>query len=68
MDSRAGDRIITGGGVSLCIDTTVYLLQNLFGRRLTEETAHTIEYHRAWRTNAEEFPPVITSSCAETAS
>jgi transcriptional regulator GlxA family with amidase domain len=32
----AGDRIITGGGVSLCIDATLYLLQNLFGREFAK--------------------------------
>jgi transcriptional regulator GlxA family with amidase domain len=57
----AGDRIITGGGVSLAIDTTLYLLQRLFGQHVAEETARTIEYHRAWSNNLAQFPPVITS-------
>lgn len=61
----AGDRIITGGGVSLCIDATLYLLQNLFGHEFAKETARTIEYQRAWHANAEQFPPVITSSFKE---
>jgi transcriptional regulator GlxA family with amidase domain len=62
----AGDRIITGGGVSLCIDTTLYLLQNLFGLDVAEETARTIEYHRAWYANLDQFPPVIISVFDET--
>ena len=63
----AGDRIITGGGVLLAVDTTLYLLQRLFGQYVAEETARTIEYHRAWSTNLDQFPPLITSRFEETA-
>src|ERR1700745_404121 len=33
-----GEGIVTGGGVSLCIDTTLYLLGDL-GERVADETA-----------------------------
>jgi len=51
--------IITGGGVSLCIDTTLYLLEKLFGRDMAAETARIIEYQRAWAANAKELPPLV---------
>jgi transcriptional regulator GlxA family with amidase domain len=52
-------RIITGGGVSLCIDTTLHLVQRLFGESIGAEVARSIEYHRAWAANKAQFPPVI---------
>jgi transcriptional regulator GlxA family with amidase domain len=52
--------IITGGGVSLCIDTTLYLLEKLFGHDMAAETARIIEYQRAWAANAKEFPPLVS--------
>jgi transcriptional regulator GlxA family with amidase domain len=53
------DRIITGGGVSLCIDTTLRVLQRLFGESMAAETAQSIEYHRAWAANMKQFPPAL---------
>jgi len=53
--------IITGGGVSLCIDTTLYLLKKLFGSEMAAETARIIEYQRAWAANLEQFPPVLSA-------
>jgi len=53
------ERIITGGGVSLCIDTTLHVLQRLFGESTAAETARIIEYHRAWTANREQFPPAL---------
>ena len=55
------DHIITGGGVSLCIDTMLFLLQKLFGQHMALETAKSIEYHRAQSANLEQFPPVTIS-------
>ncbi len=52
-------RIITGGGVSLCIDTMLHLLTKLFGRETAAETARIMEYHRAWEANLQQFPPVV---------
>jgi transcriptional regulator GlxA family with amidase domain len=54
--------IITGGGVCLCIDTTLHVLQTLFGREMAAETARSIEYHRAWSANLEQFPPAANDS------
>jgi transcriptional regulator GlxA family with amidase domain len=50
--------IITGGGVSLCIDTMLHVLQKLFGSGMAAKTARSIEYHRAWSANRKQFPPV----------
>ena len=49
-------RIVTGGGVSLCIDTTLHLLAKMLGADVARETARIIEYDRAWAANAEQFP------------
>lgn len=51
--------IVTGGGVALCIDTMLHLLQRLFGAGTAAETARIIEYQRAWTANLERLPPVI---------
>ncbi len=53
--------IITGGGVSLCIDTMLHLLKKLFGAEVAAETARIIEYQRAWQANLEQFPPLINT-------
>jgi transcriptional regulator GlxA family with amidase domain len=50
--------IITGGGVSLCIDAMLYLLKRLFGGNVAAETARIMEYQRAWSANLEQFPPL----------
>jgi transcriptional regulator GlxA family with amidase domain len=47
--------IVTGGGVSLCIDTTLHLLADLLGQQIADETARIIEYQRAQRANREGF-------------
>ena len=52
--------IVTGGGVSLCIDTMLHLLKKLYGPETAAETARIIEYQRAWAANLEQFPPVVT--------
>jgi transcriptional regulator GlxA family with amidase domain len=53
VDSGA---VVTGGGVSLCIDATLYLLERALGREVADETARILEYRRARRANAAEFP------------
>jgi len=53
--------VITGGGVSLCIDTMLYLLERLFGQDVAAETARIIEYQRAWAANLKEFPPLVAA-------
>jgi transcriptional regulator GlxA family with amidase domain len=54
--------IVTGGGVTLCIDTSLYILQRLLGRDVAVETARILEYQRAWAANLQQFPPLIASN------
>ncbi|MGA7807329.1 DJ-1/PfpI family protein [Bradyrhizobium sp.] len=56
-----GDGLVTGGGVTLCIDTTLHLLATMLGPRVANETARIMEYQRAWRANRIEFPPVLVT-------
>jgi transcriptional regulator GlxA family with amidase domain len=51
--------VVTGGGVTLCIDTTLYLIATMLGQRVADETARIMEYRRAWRANREGFAPVL---------
>jgi transcriptional regulator GlxA family with amidase domain len=55
---RAGG-VVTGGGVTLCIDTTLHLLASMLGPHVADETARIMEYQRAWRANREAFAPVL---------
>jgi transcriptional regulator GlxA family with amidase domain len=57
VDRGAG--VVTGGGVSLCIDTTLYLLASILGQPVADETARIMEYSRAWRANRDGFAPVL---------
>jgi transcriptional regulator GlxA family with amidase domain len=52
-------RIVTGGGVSLCIDTMLHVLNRRMGEDTAAEVARILEYERAWRANREQFPPLI---------
>ena len=54
-----GGGLVTGGGVSLCIDTTLYLLADMLGQHVADETARIMEYSRAWRANRDGFAPVL---------
>ncbi len=54
--------VITGGGVSLCIDTMLHLLNRLFGPETAAETARIIEYQRAWAANLSQFPPRLSTN------
>jgi transcriptional regulator GlxA family with amidase domain len=45
------DTIVTGGGVSLAIDATLYLIGMLFGETAREDVARVIEYDRAYEAN-----------------
>jgi transcriptional regulator GlxA family with amidase domain len=49
--------VITGGGVSLCIDAMLHLLRRLYGDDVARETARILEYQRAWAANLDQFPP-----------
>jgi transcriptional regulator GlxA family with amidase domain len=43
--------VVTGGGVSLAIDTTLYLIGKFYGEDARDEIAHLIEYDRAYAAN-----------------
>jgi transcriptional regulator GlxA family with amidase domain len=60
VDRGAG--VVTGGGVSLCIDTTLHLLAGMLGQPIADETARIMEYSRAWRANRDGFAPVLPAS------
>ena len=45
--------VVTGGGVSLAIDATLYLLGRIFGEDAAGEVARVIEYDRAFAANRE---------------
>ena len=49
------DGVITGGGVSLAIDGTLYVIGKLYGRETQDEIARAIEYDRAFAANAAHF-------------
>jgi transcriptional regulator GlxA family with amidase domain len=54
--------IITGGGVTLCIDAMLHVIARLFGAEDAAETARIIEYSRAWRANLHALPPYIAAA------
>ena len=43
--------VVTGGGVSLCIDTTLHILGDMLGEQVASETARILEYQRAREAN-----------------
>lgn len=51
--------VVTGGGVTLGIDTTLYLLQRLFGESAANETARIMEYGAAWQANRARLPALL---------
>jgi len=51
--------VITGGGVSLCIDAMLHLLRRFYGDDVARETARILEYQRAWSANLDQFPPLL---------
>jgi transcriptional regulator GlxA family with amidase domain len=51
--------VLTGGGVSLGIDMTLYLLQRFVGGAVAAETARILEYQRAWKVNAAALPDIV---------
>jgi transcriptional regulator GlxA family with amidase domain len=53
--------VVTGGGVTLCIDTTLHLIAGMLGPHVADETARIMEYQRAWRANREAFAPVLSA-------
>jgi len=53
LEARIVDEgtLITGGGVTLCIDATLYLLRRFVGEDVARKTAEAMEYSRAWEAN-----------------
>ncbi len=51
--------VVTGGGVSLCIDATLHILERTLGPAVASETARIIEYDRARAANSTLFPAVL---------
>jgi transcriptional regulator GlxA family with amidase domain len=56
-----GGGVVTGGGVSLCIDTTLYLIADMLGRQVADETARILEYQHARRANSEALAPLLVT-------
>jgi transcriptional regulator GlxA family with amidase domain len=52
-------RILTGGGVSLCIDTVLYVLEKNFGKQKVSEISRIMEYSHARIANQASFSTVI---------
>jgi transcriptional regulator GlxA family with amidase domain len=51
--------VLTGGGVSLGIDMTLYLIERCLGRTIAEETARILEYRPAWKANGAALPDLV---------
>ncbi len=58
---RGGGAVVTGGGVSLCIDTTLHLVSLMLGPRVADETARIMEYTRARQANQDGFAPFVVT-------
>lgn len=54
------DTVVTGGGVTLCIDTTLHLIATMLGEDVANETARILEYQRSWRANREALAPIVS--------
>lgn len=52
--------VVTGGGVSLCIDVTLHVLERLLGREVAAETARILEYSAALEANRARWDTVGT--------
>lgn len=61
QEARLADngRIITGGGVTLCIDLTLHLLQRLLGEHAAAETARIMEYTAAREANRNNMQTIV---------
>ena len=55
------DQVVTGGGVSLAIDTTLYLLGRIYGEDAAAEVAQVLEYDRAYAANHQALGRVVHS-------
>jgi transcriptional regulator GlxA family with amidase domain len=57
LEARLVDEgaVITGGGVTLCIDTTLHLLRRFVGEDVAAKTAKAMAYAHAWDANRRAF-------------
>lgn len=67
VEARVADEgnLITGGGVTLCIDSTLHLLCRFVGEEVAAKTAKAMAYSHAWEANRLAFgdhPEVMTPS------
>lgn len=64
LDARLVDcgTVLTGGGVTLCIDMTLYLLERFLGPDVARETARIIEYTAAYEANGARLPTVRSAA------
>ncbi|MBY0265560.1 MAG: DJ-1/PfpI family protein [Burkholderiales bacterium] len=53
--------VVTGGGVTLCIDVTLYLLERMLGAEVASETARIMEYGAARAANRTRLPTLTTA-------
>jgi transcriptional regulator GlxA family with amidase domain len=53
LEARLVDEgsVITGGGVTLCIDSTLHLLRKFLGEEVARRTAKAMAYSEAWEAN-----------------
>ncbi|HBT33939.1 MAG TPA: DJ-1/PfpI family protein [Pusillimonas sp.] len=56
--------VVTGGGVSLCVDLTLYLLERFLGEAVADETARIMEYQAARHANRKRLPVYVAQSTA----
>ena len=57
-------KVITGGGVSLGIDMSLYLIRRFCGKEAARETARVIEYGAAYDANAARLPDYVVEETA----
>lgn len=64
IDARLVDcgPVLTGGGVTLCIDMTLHLLARFHGEAAARETARILEYSAALAANEARLPAVAEAA------
>lgn len=50
--------VVTAGGVTLCIDATLHMIERLCGAAVAAETARIIEYREAWQANKNAYKAI----------
>jgi len=57
LEARVVDEgnLVTGGGVTLCIDSTLHLLRRFVGEDVAVKTARAMAYSHAWEANRAAF-------------